>query len=100
MTKRDQELCADLLLICTSEPQGICYLETANLDGETNLKLYQAHASTETLNEDEDFSRLRGFIDCDQPNKFLYTFTGVLARKREVKQPLGFRNCVCACHYF
>ena len=28
------------IIVC-SEPQGMCYIETANLDGETNLKLRQ-----------------------------------------------------------
>lgn len=29
------------MIIDFSEPQAMCYIETANLDGETNLKLRQ-----------------------------------------------------------
>lgn len=32
---------ADMLLLYSSDPRGVCYIETVNLDGETNLKQKQ-----------------------------------------------------------
>lgn len=29
---------ADMLILNTSEKKGVCFIETKNLDGETNLK--------------------------------------------------------------
>lgn len=29
---------ADILLLRTSDPHGVCYIDTCDLDGETNLK--------------------------------------------------------------
>jgi Cation transport ATPase len=33
----------DILLLNTGLPKGVCYVETKNLDGETNLKIKNAH---------------------------------------------------------
>ena len=39
---RDQYIPADLLILHSSDKKGCCYVETKNLDGETNLKIKNA----------------------------------------------------------
>ena len=69
---------ADLILLASSEPEGLCYIETANLDGETNLKLKQAIPETADLVSSGELSRLSGRIRSEQPNSSLYTYEGTL----------------------
>jgi phospholipid-transporting ATPase len=42
---KNESIPADLLLLNTSEPKGVCFIETKNLDGETNLKNKQTNKS-------------------------------------------------------
>lgn len=69
---------ADLVLLASSEPEGLCYIETANLDGETNLKIKQAIPETATIVSSADMSRLGGKIRSEQPNSSLYTYEATL----------------------
>lgn len=75
---KDQGLPADLLLLNSSETQGLCYIETANLDGETNLKLYQAIPETTHLTTEQDLANFTGSITAEPPNTRLYNFDGSL----------------------
>ena len=68
-----------MLLLNSSIPKGICYVETKNLDGETNLKHKQAHKQFLKIakSESEIISNFNGCkIECEQPNEFLYKFAG------------------------
>ncbi|KAI9780453.1 MAG: hypothetical protein M1839_006727 [Geoglossum umbratile] len=69
---------ADLVLLASSEPEGLCYIETANLDGETNLKIKQAIPETANLVSPIELSRLGGRLRSEQPNSSLYTYEATL----------------------
>ena len=69
---------ADIVLLASSEPEGLCYIETANLDGETNLKIKQAIPETSHLVSSAELSRLGGRVRSEQPNSSLYTYEATL----------------------
>ncbi|XP_071466865.1 phospholipid-transporting ATPase IB isoform X2 [Marmota flaviventris] len=73
-----QYLPADMVLFSSSEPQAMCYVETANLDGETNLKIRQGLSQTADMQTREVLMKLTGTIECEGPNRHLYDFTGTL----------------------
>ncbi|XP_010462753.1 PREDICTED: probable phospholipid-transporting ATPase 4 [Camelina sativa] len=75
---------ADLLLLSSSYEDGICYVETMNLDGETNLKVKRSLEATLSLDDDESFKDFTGTIRCEDPNPSLYTFVGNLEYERQI----------------
>ena len=56
---------ADPVLISSSEHEGLCYIETSNLDGETNLKIKQASPLTSNLTALHLANSPRGSLRCD-----------------------------------
>lgn len=74
--EKDQFFPADLLLLSSSYEDAICYVETMNLDGETNLKLKQALEATSFLHEDSNFRDFKALVRCEDPNANLYSFVG------------------------
>jgi phospholipid-transporting ATPase len=69
---------ADLVLLASSEPEALCYIETANLDGETNLKIKQGIPETAHLVSAGELSRLAGRVRSEQPNSSLYTYEATM----------------------
>ncbi|MED6110245.1 Phospholipid-transporting ATPase 3, partial [Stylosanthes scabra] len=76
--KQDEFFPADLLFMASTNADGVCYIETANLDGETNLKIRKALEKTWDYLTPQKASEFKGEIQCEQPNNSLYTFTGNL----------------------
>ncbi|XP_032576601.1 phospholipid-transporting ATPase ID isoform X6 [Drosophila sechellia] len=75
----NQFVAADTLLLSTSEPNGLCFIETAELDGETNLKAKQCLTETIELGDRHDLLwNFNGEIICERPNNLLNKFDGTL----------------------
>ncbi|KAG2702203.1 hypothetical protein I3760_06G079200 [Carya illinoinensis] len=81
--KQDGFFPADLLFLAGTNPDGVCYTETANLDGETNLKIRKAVERTWDYLTPEKASEFKGEVQCEQPNNSLYTFTGNLILQKQ-----------------
>lgn len=75
---KDEYFPADLLLISSSYEDGICYVETTNLDGETNLKVKHALDVTSSLHDDDYYKKFKAIIKCEDPNEDLYSFIGTM----------------------
>ena len=75
---QDQYFPADLIMISSSE-ENHCYVETKNLDGETNLK-YKSFSSDfcREFKTEESLESLHCKIICKSPDDNIYDFEGKL----------------------
>lgn len=89
--ENNQFVAADLLLLSSSEPHGLCYIETAELDGETNMKVRQSVSVTCELGDPNNLAAFNGEVICEPPNNKLDRFCGALYW-RDKKYPLTNQN--------
>ena len=83
---------ADMVLLATSDTTGVAYVQTLNLDGESNLKT--RYAKQETLTT--PLEHLAGaVVRCERPNRNIYGFQANLELQGEGRRiPLGPSNIV------
>ncbi|XP_058978173.1 phospholipid-transporting ATPase IF [Musca domestica] len=83
VVERDCDVPCDLVLIRSSDPHGKCFITTANLDGESNLKTLMVPRDLPMV--DVDQLHKLGVIECESPKTDLYSFNG----KIELAGPEG-----------
>lgn len=71
----EETIPCDMVLLGTSDPSGIAYIQTMNLDGESNLKTRYARQETNKLVQEAEGMAISGVITCEQPNRNIYEFT-------------------------
>ncbi len=75
---------ADILVIKTSDENGICYLETTNLDGESALKPREAVIKYhKSIFREEDLIEIKDLIEVDLPNNHIYRVEGYIYFKND-----------------
>ncbi|CAB3364729.1 Hypothetical predicted protein [Cloeon dipterum] len=72
----EQPVPCDILLISSSDDAGICYVTTANLDGETNLKTMKCPRSLRNYRTLSQLEKFKGRVECDPPAVDLYSYHG------------------------
>uniref|UniRef100_A0A8C1PW07 Phospholipid-transporting ATPase n=1 Tax=Cyprinus carpio TaxID=7962 RepID=A0A8C1PW07_CYPCA len=82
---------ADMVLLHSSDPNGVCHIETANLDGETNLKQRQV---VRDLPQGSEFvpENYSSHIECENPNNDLRRFRGFMEHPGKVRVGLHSEN--------
>jgi phospholipid-translocating ATPase len=78
LLRDNEQIPADIAVLSTSDPNSMCYVETKNLDGETNLKPRKAVRGTSSIVSEEDLERSSFVLDSEPPHQNLYLYNGVL----------------------
>lgn len=78
---KEEEFCADCIIIKSSNQTGYSFIDTKNLDGETNLKEKCGIEEFKNIKE-KAYSEMKGSLDCDKPDENITAWEGILSCDR------------------
>jgi phospholipid-translocating ATPase len=99
----DEEVPADIVVLSTSSDDGACYVETKNLDGETNLKVRNALHCSRGIKHARHCERSEFVIESEGPHSNLYSYSAAVRWKQhdpkdptvdayEMVEPISINN--------
>ncbi|MCO5556077.1 hypothetical protein L7F22_009621 [Adiantum nelumboides] len=88
LLRDNEQVPADIVLLNSSDPDGNAFVETKNLDGETNLKVRKCLKASAGIQTEEDIEHARFVIDSEPPHANLYSYNGVLKYNKPL--PKGY----------
>ncbi|XP_049958802.1 phospholipid-transporting ATPase VD isoform X1 [Schistocerca serialis cubense] len=83
---------ADILLLRSSDPNGICYIDSCNLDGETNLKQRQVARGFVEKQDIFEPCKFRSVVEVDGPTTKIYRFHGSIVHPDGERVPVSTDN--------
>jgi len=87
LLKENDQIPADVVVLATSDSDGLCFVETKNLDGETNLKPRKSLKGTAGIANEEDVEHAQFWVDSEAPHANLYSYNGVLRWRSKEEKP-------------
>jgi phospholipid-translocating ATPase len=92
LLRNNEPIPADMVIVATSEPDCVCYVETKNLDGETNLKIRRGIPQFSEINTPAACATIRCVVDSEPPSANLHTYSGVVKVLPSGELPAGFNT--------
>uniref|UniRef100_A0A182JZG0 Phospholipid-transporting ATPase n=1 Tax=Anopheles christyi TaxID=43041 RepID=A0A182JZG0_9DIPT len=80
---------ADILLLKSSDPHGVCYIDTCDLDGETNLKRRQVIRGFVEKQHSFAPNKFTSRIEVDAPSTKIYRFHGAVIHPSGERVPVS-----------
>ncbi|RFU72299.1 atpase, p-type, phospholipid-translocating, flippase [Trichoderma arundinaceum] len=93
--RRDESVPADMVMLHATGPNGVAYIETMALDGETNLKAKQAcPLLAEKCSTVEGLRLTQATVVSEDPNLDLYNYVGRATIDNGETLPLSMNNVI------